>query len=114
MVTQVRPAGLNDWLASVADQGRPLVLDVREPRELALARITPEAGFDVLEIPMGVIPLRLPDIPGDRPIACLCHHGGRSMQVAMFLRAHGYPWVANVLGGINAWAHERDPSLGTY
>ena len=49
----------------------------------------------------------------DQPIAVLCHHGGRSMQVAAFLAQHGYE-VINVAGGIHAWATQVDPSIPVY
>jgi rhodanese-related sulfurtransferase len=48
-----------------------------------------------------------------RPIACLCHHGSRSLQVASFLAQHGYQ-VVNVAGGIHAWSEELDPSIPVY
>jgi rhodanese-related sulfurtransferase len=44
----------------------------------------------------------------------LCHHGGRSMQVAMFLAQHGFERVANVAGGIDAWSRDVDPSVPRY
>jgi len=112
MIAQVRPADWNDWLQ--AQSARPLLLDVREPGELQTARVAPDAGYDVLAIPMNEIPARLPELPRDRPIACLCHHGGRSQRVAMFLEQQGWGGVANVAGGIDAWALERDPGIPRY
>jgi rhodanese-related sulfurtransferase len=44
----------------------------------------------------------------------MCHHGGRSQQVALFLAAHGYGQVVNLAGGIDAWAEALDPSLPRY
>jgi rhodanese-related sulfurtransferase len=90
-----------------------VVLDVREPGELAVASIKAN-GFNLLTIPMGVIPLRLAELDPEQPIACLCHHGGRSMQVASFLKAQGFAHVANIAGGINAWSAEVDPSVARY
>ena len=90
-----------------------MVLDVREPGELAVASIKAN-GFNLLTIPMGVIPLRLAELDPEQPIACLCHHGGRSMQVASFLKAQGFAHVANIAGGINAWSAEVDPSVARY
>ncbi len=89
------------------------MLDVREPGELAVASIKAN-GFNLLTIPMGVIPLRLAELDPEQPIACLCHHGGRSMQVASFLKAQGFAHVANIAGGINAWSAEVDPSVARY
>ena len=113
MVTQIRPSQLAAWLDSVKEFGNPVVLDVREPYELNLASIKAN-GFELITIPMGVIPPRLNELTSSQPIACLCHHGGRSMQVASFLKARGFEHVANIAGGINAWAAELDPTVPRY
>jgi rhodanese-related sulfurtransferase len=111
MISQVRPAEWNEWLQ--AQGTRPLLLDVREPWEVQVASVAP-GEFDVVAIPMNTIPARLAELPQDRPIACLCHHGARSMRVAMFLAQQGYTDVANVAGGIDAWSAERDPAVPRY
>lgn len=113
MIDQIRPSQLEPWFQSLASAAQPLVLDVREPHELALARVQ-EDGVEVLAIPMGVIPVRLAELDATRPIACLCHHGARSMQVAMFLQSRGFAQVANIAGGIDAWSVERDPGIARY
>ena len=113
MITQVRPRELAQWLQSVRTHGEPVVLDVREPHELQTASVSAD-GFTLVTIPMGVIPPRLTELDPKRPIACLCHHGGRSMQVAHFLESRGFAHVANIAGGINAWSAELDPSIARY
>lgn len=113
VITQIQPSQLPAWLESVRGHGNPVVLDVREPAELLAASIKAE-GFELITIPMGVIPLGLAELDPSQPIACLCHHGGRSMQVASFLKAHGFNHVANITGGINAWAAEVDPTVPRY
>lgn len=113
MITQIRPSQLAAWLEAVRAHGAPVVLDVREPSELQVASVKAD-GFELLAIPMGVIPPRLQELDPEQPIACLCHHGGRSMQVANFLKAHGFTHVANIAGGINAWSAELDPSIPRY
>lgn len=112
MVAQVRPAQLDDWLRQHAGQ-EPLVLDVREPAELRAASVRPE-GFELLHIPMNQVPARLQELRADRPTACLCHHGMRSMQVAMFLERNGFDQVVNLAGGIDAWTVERDAAVPRY
>src|SRR5207253_864801 len=111
MIAQVRPADFDQWLQE--QPARPLLLDVREPWEVQTARVAP-TEFDVVAIPMNEIPVRLAELPQDRPIACLCHHGARSLRVAMFLAQQGYSDVANVAGGIDAWSRERDPGIPLY
>ncbi len=113
MITQFRPKDLSTWLAQAGEHGTPIVLDVRELAELGIASVKAE-GFTLLTIPMGTVPMRLAELDPALPIACLCHHGGRSMQVAQFLASRGYDNVANIAGGIHAWAAELDPTLATY
>lgn len=113
MIAQIRPSQLSTWLASARAHGAPVVLDVREPSELRVASIKAD-GFELVTIPMGVVPPRLNELDPTQPIACLCHHGARSMQVASFLRARGFDHVANIAGGINAWSTELDPTVPRY
>jgi rhodanese-related sulfurtransferase len=113
MIAQVRPKDLATWLEDARQHGEPVVLDVREPNELQVASIKAD-GFTLLTIPMGVIPPRLSELDPRQPIACLCHHGGRSMQVASFLKSRGFAHVANIAGGINAWSAEVDPTIARY
>lgn len=115
MIDQVRPSELQQWLQrQPAGGAKPLVLDVRELWELQTASITPEESFDLVAIPMNTIPARLAELDRDRPVACLCHHGGRSQRVAMFLAQQGFTSVANIAGGIDAWSKERDTSVPRY
>lgn len=111
MIDQVRPADLAAWIA--AQDGAPMVLDVREPVELRAAAIRAD-GFELVAIPMGEIPGRLAELDPDRPVACLCHHGMRSQRVAMFLAHNSFSTVANIAGGIDAWSMELDPSVPRY
>ena len=97
-------------LARRHDDGEDLVLlDVREPDELATAAI-PWA----LAIPMAQVPQRLAELPAGKPIAVLCHGGGRSGRVTAFLNENGFPEAVNVAGGIDAWSRAVDPSVPTY
>ena len=115
MFYQVRPALLDAWLGQFnGDAAKPVVLDVREKWECQVASVAPSDQFELLCIPMGEITSRLNELDPDRPIACLCHHGARSMRVANYLVRAGFESVANIAGGINAWSQERDPSVPTY
>jgi rhodanese-related sulfurtransferase len=107
---QLYPAQIAEWASQQAQ--RPILLDVREGWELQTASAKPEA-LDLLHMPMQTIPARLDELDKTRPIACLCHHGGRSMQVASFLMQHGFE-VVNVAGGIHAWSAQVDPSIPVY
>jgi rhodanese-related sulfurtransferase len=85
------------------------LLDVREPWETAIASID-----GAISIPMGEITERYPELDATRPIAVLCHSGGRSARVAAYLAEHGFARVANVSGGIDAWSIEVDPAVPRY
>ena len=115
VIDQVRPADLNQWFerAAADASGTPLLLDVREPAEWQAASV-PADGFAVLMIAMGNVPQRLAELDPDRPIACLCHHGARSAQVAHFLMQNGFSAVVNITGGIHAWSQQRDPGVPVY
>jgi rhodanese-related sulfurtransferase len=113
MVRQIRPAELSAWLNAVQTHGEPVVLDVREPAEWALASVQAD-GFALRTIPMGQIPNRLAELDPEQPVACLCHHGVRSMRVAAFLEAQGFAHVINIAGGIHAWSAELDPRIALY
>lgn len=113
MIDQVRPRDLRAWMEAARHLGEPVVLDVREPSELRHASVKAD-GFDLLEMPMGLVTQRLSELDPSRPLACLCHHGARSMRVAAFLSGQGFVHVANVAGGINAWSAEVDPSIPLY
>jgi rhodanese-related sulfurtransferase len=86
-----------------------VLLDCRQPEEWAIAKV---AGS--LDIPMREIPGRLPEIDRSRDVLVICHSGVRSLQVAMFLARQGFPRVASVEGGIDAWSATVDPSIPTY
>lgn len=113
MIEQIRPAQLAGWLTRARLDGEPVVLDVREPGELQVASVKAD-GFTLLTIPMHSVPARLNELDPAQPIACLCHHGGRSMQVAHFLAGRGFEKLANVAGGIDAWSQELDPTIARY
>jgi rhodanese-related sulfurtransferase len=100
--------GLAAWLADPA-RSVPQLLDVREPWEVATAALP-----GAIAIPMGQIASRVGELDAARPVVCVCHHGLRSMQVAMFLDRKGFGEVWNLTGGIDAWAREVDPSCPTY
>lgn len=114
MIDQVRPADLAAWIqAHAAAAATPVVLDVREPWEVQAASVKPE-GFALVAIPMNQVPPRLSELDASQPVACLCHHGARSQQVAMYLTQRGFTSVANIAGGIDAWSRELDPGVPRY
>jgi rhodanese-related sulfurtransferase len=91
----------------------PLLLDVREPWEFALAAIRVE-GLRTLHIPMNEIPGRLSELDAAQPVVCICHHGMRSAQVVAFLERQGFDAAYNLAGGIQAWSEQVDTSVPCY
>jgi rhodanese-related sulfurtransferase len=94
------------------DNGEKFVLlDCREPAEVATAKIQGS-----LHIPMREIPARLRELEPhqDGRIVVHCHHGGRSLRVTQFLRQHGFDQAQNMAGGIDAWSLEIDPRVPRY
>ena len=98
-----------EYAARVAAGPAPVLLDVREDWELAIARLD-----GVLHIPMGEITARLGELAPEREIVVLCRSGGRSATVAQFLQQQGFRDVWNLAGGILAWSEQLDPSLTQY
>ena len=97
-------------LKRMHDENEPfMLLDVREDDEIATASL----DF-ARHIPMANVPERLTSLPKDRPIIVMCHGGTRSGRVAKYLRENGFPDVANLTGGIDAWSVEIDPGVPRY
>lgn len=87
---------------------RPLILDVREHEEVAMARFP-----GATHIAMGEIPSRLAELDPERETVVVCHHGVRSANVAMYLARLGFERVSNLTGGIDAWS-AIDPAVPRY
>src|SRR3954465_9931731 len=105
---QITPAQLAAWLADES-RPKPLLLDVREPWEFERARIE---GAQL--VPMGEVAARLQEIDPAKPVVAICHHGGRSLQVALFLEKAGYKNVHNLVGGVDAWSRMVDSAVPLY
>jgi len=98
-------------LKTLQDSGADVVvLDVREPWEIQMASL---AG--TLNVPMNDVPARYDEVLDRRKhIVVMCHHGVRSYNVTAWLRQQGYDKVQSLVGGIDRWARQIDPSVGIY
>ena len=105
---QISPTQLARRLED-AQQPAPLLLDVREPWELEICRIEGSVAM-----PMGSVPARFAELDRDRETVVICHHGGRSAQVCMFLERQGFSSVINLAGGVAGWAAQVDPRMAQY
>jgi rhodanese-related sulfurtransferase len=108
-----------DFEVSVAEVKRRLdaggklhLIDVREPNEIAMARIE---GSEL--IPMRQVPAELQTLEGradEAPLIVFCHHGVRSLNVVNWLRQQGVEACQSMAGGIDAWSLGVDPSVPRY
>jgi rhodanese-related sulfurtransferase len=104
-IEEISPAELKSRL----DGGSvPVLLDVREPWEYEAARLE---GSTL--IPMGELNERYTELDPEAETVVICHHGSRSALVTRALRNAGFENVANLEGGLDAYARE-DPSVPTY
>jgi len=90
---------------------KPLLIDVREPHELAHGVIE-----GAVHIPMNDIPGRLEEFASykDQSVVLICRSGKRSAQVGQFMEHVGFNDVINLDGGMNDWASQVDTSMTVY
>jgi len=87
----------------------PVILDVREPFELAICRIP-----GTRHIPLGELARRLDELDPADEIVVHCKSGGRSARAVSLLREHGFADASNLAGGILRWINEIDSTLPRY
>lgn len=89
----------------------PILIDVREPHEVAICQIPGARHF-----PMRDLPGRIGELEEfvDEEIVVYCHHGVRSANVQAFLQRQGFQRVRNLTGGIDAYSLQADPSIPRY
>jgi molybdopterin/thiamine biosynthesis adenylyltransferase/rhodanese-related sulfurtransferase len=85
------------------------LLDVREPHELEISKIS-----SAVNIPLGQLAGRLSELNSADDMVVLCKSGSRSMRALELLSSAGFKKVKNLKGGINAWAKEVDTNLPIY
>src|SRR4051812_20563047 len=100
-----------DQVKAKLDRGDTFrLIDVREPNEYEHARIE---GAELL--PLSRAQAWIGELPDDQELVIMCHHGGRSAQVAGYLAGQrGLSKVANMLGGIDEWSRLIDPNVPRY
>lgn len=85
------------------------VLDVRETHEWAISRL-PDARL----IPLGSLPRAVHSLDKGAEIVVYCHHGTRSAAAVAWLQDQGFTRVINLVGGIDRWSLEVDPTVRRY
>jgi len=106
-VAEITATELKRWI----DDGRDVqLIDVREPHELAIARL-PHAKL----IPLGAVVARREEIDASRDTVVICKVGGRSAKAIAALKEAGFSGrLTNLKGGILAWSRDVDPSVPKY
>lgn len=92
----------------LAGDAPPLIVDVREGWEWGEGNL---ATRGAIHLPLSSLEEALQTLPRDRPMVTVCSMGARSAGAADYLRSRGFPQVANLAGGLAAWAGVIDPEL---
>ncbi len=100
MTYEITPAELAEAIDRVT------LLDVREQYEWNAGRLP-----NAIHIPMQQLPERVTEVPLDAEVIVYCRSGARSARVVDFLRQCGYERVKNLVGGLQRWAREIDPTI---
>ncbi len=105
MIKDLTPKQFKDYILD----DEVILVDVREQWEFDICQIK-----GAILIPMGEIAISYENLDKDSKIALYCHSGIRSMHVADFLLSKDFDSVANLQGGIDAWAQEIDTTVERY
>ena len=97
MADQVHDLTPDDVAKGIAE-GRYLLVDVREPNEVAVEAY-PEAAVVSLS---SFDPQDIPD-PGGKQVVFACRSGKRSVTASLAAQAAGLPYDNHLAGGLLAW-----------
>jgi molybdopterin/thiamine biosynthesis adenylyltransferase/rhodanese-related sulfurtransferase len=90
-----------------------LIIDVRNPNEWEIGKIPNTVLVPLPEIENGNGVQKVKDLLGDKKLIAHCKMGGRSMKALGILKQAGIDGT-NVIGGINAWSEQVDPTVPKY
>ncbi|KAF5839900.1 parvulin-type peptidyl-prolyl cis-trans isomerase [Dunaliella salina] len=115
VVEQMYPQELAEIMQNPAalEEGIQFI-DVREEWEHEEANLGPRFKLMPLSQASKWIPTVTQELDPSKHTVCLCHHGIRSMQMSNFLVQQGFQQVSNVVGGIDAYSKNVDPSVPEY
>jgi rhodanese-related sulfurtransferase len=80
------------------------LVDVRTDAELREGKLP-----NAIHIPLHLLPLRIQDLPTDKPVVFYCRSGARSGQACQFVIGKGFKQALNLEGGVMAWAKSGMP-----
>jgi len=91
----------------------PQLIDVREPEEIAIAKIEGFAVYPLSQYGEWSVNIAQTLDP-QAETWVICHHGMRSAQMCQWLLNNGFTNVRNITGGIDAYSRTVDPSIPRY
>ena len=103
---EIRPEALRQKMDA---RERFVLLDVRRHDEVAISSLP-----NSVHIPIEEIEERAGELNPDAETVVYCHHGVRSLSVAVYLRNLGFRDVTSLAGGIDLWSRSIDPSVPRY
>ena len=87
-----------DDVAKGIGEGKYLLVDVREPNEVAV-----EAYPDAVVVPLSTFdPASIPD-PKGKQVVFACRSGKRSVTASLVAQQQGYAYGSHLEGGLLAW-----------
>ncbi|WP_232344774.1 rhodanese-like domain-containing protein [Actinoplanes awajinensis] len=89
---------------ALAGENPPVVLDVRNPGEVAAGTVD-----QAMHIRLAQLPACLGEVPTGRAVVVYCQGGYRSSAAASLLHRGGHPDVSDLLGGYLAWQAAHQP-----
>jgi rhodanese-related sulfurtransferase len=110
---EVDVATVKGWIdRGTDDRGVSVfLLDCRESDEYQTANIQPATLVPLSQWPPA--PEVINAMQGSQ-VVVYCHHGGRSLRAAAWLRQNGFPDALSMAGGIDLWSRVVDPSVPRY
>jgi hydroxyacylglutathione hydrolase len=95
---RLSPQVASDRITAGDPGTRPVLVDIRAPRERAQKRIAGSIGM-----PLNHLVEKYSELPPERPLIVYCAGGYRSSIAASLLTRHGFAQVSEIAGGIAAW-----------
>ncbi len=98
-----------DLQARINSDKEVVIVDVRELNERMISKIE-----GAVSIPLGQLAARVTEIENNKEVILFCRSGVRSIRALEILIGMGFTDAKNLVGGINAWVKEIDPSQPLY
>jgi rhodanese-related sulfurtransferase len=107
----VREVTVEQLSADIAGGAPVALLDVRQPKENAIAALPGSVLIPLSELQARAGEI---DLTAGTQLVVYCHHGIRSRSAAALLERIGFEDVVSLKGGIDAWSLRIDPRVPRY